>query len=249
MATFRYVRAGIALALTVIALLVCLVVIVSAWAVRSSINDGVDTGIATLDGYLDLVSDLIQQVDGGLMDMQNAVNGISQQAQQGPVAPGLTADLAARLQRLSMLVGRLQNSVTTLGRALDRTNRLPGSDAVPVTNRLQPVTDGLARVQSGINDLQAAIAQGDNSRVVALSTSIANAIADTRARLASMQATITETRASLADTQKQVPRWTLLGVLLVILLFAVFGVGQVNLLARTWIRLWQPGNRVRAHPR
>jgi hypothetical protein len=107
------------------------------------------------------------------------------------------------------------------------------------------VSDDLTRVQRDIAEMQTALVRGDGTRVVTLSTSIADTVADTRAKLAGIQANIAATQSSLAATQKEVPRYTLFGTLAIALLFGLFAVGQISLMARAWKTLRYPAGRRR----
>jgi hypothetical protein len=241
MAVARRIGAGVVLVLAAVGLLICLAVMIAVWVLRSPVNDTVDTSIDTLTGYLDNATGDIQQLDASLMDVQSAVNNVTQQAQQGLVAPNLGADLAPRLQRLSDLTGRVQGGVTTLEEGVKAVDQLPRVDASTLQGRLESVSNGLTRVQNGLNDLQTAIAQRDNPRIVTVSTAVSGAITDARAALTNAQTSIAATRASLTDARDRISRWALLGALAVTLLFALFGAGQISLIGHAWSWMRKPG--------
>jgi predicted PurR-regulated permease PerM len=240
MAIARRIGAGVVLVLAAVGLIVCLAVIVAVWAARPPVDDTVDTSVDTLVGYLDLASGDIQQVDASLVDAQGAVNSVTQQAQQGQVAPNLAADLAPRLQRLSDLTTRIQSSLGTLQKGVEAADRLPSVDTSTLQGRLERVNNGLTQVQSKMNDMQAAIAQRDNPRIAAASTTVSGAITDARNALADAQANIANTRTSLINAEEQISRWTVLAALAFTLLFLLLGAGQVSLIAHAWSWMRKP---------
>jgi uncharacterized membrane protein YccC len=236
----RRIGAGVVLVLAAVGLIVCLAVIVAVWAARPPVDDTVASSVDTLVGYLDLASGDIQQVDASLVDAQGAVNNVTQQAQQGQVAPDLGANLAPRLQRLSDLSTRIQSSLDTLQKGVAAADRLPSVDTSTLQGRLRRVENGLTQVQTRLNDMQAAIAQRDNPRIATASTAVSGAITDARGSLADAQANIANTRASLIDAKDQISRWTLGAALAFTLLFLLLGAGQVSLIAHAWTWMRKP---------
>jgi hypothetical protein len=234
----RRIAGGVVLILAVIGLHVCLGVISGTWAFRRSVNHTMNDGITTVVDYLELTATESHQVDTAFAEAQTALDGLAQLAQQGQIDPNLAPQLASRFQSLSELVGELQGSLDAFASAVDVVALVPGVDADPLVLRFQAVTDGLARIQSGITDVQAAIAQGDNPRIAMRATDTAGAIAGTRTALARTQTDIDATRMALAHAQQWLPRWTLIGALAVTLLFLLLAAGQISLIvhAQRWMR-------------
>jgi hypothetical protein len=241
--------AGTVVILASLGFLICLAVVVGTWEVRGKVNRTMDTGITTLTGYVDLASGTVQRVDAGLADMQATANGIAQQARQGSLPPDTTTALALRLQELSDLVDTLQGGLIATGTAVDAADSIPGVEAAPLQDYLRPVSGGLARAASGVDSMQVAIASNDSAQIIALSTTVAEALGDARARLAEGQADIAGTRSSLATLRAEVAHRTLLAAIVLTLLFTLFAAGQISLLCRGVAWLHRRTNTPAREPR
>lgn len=249
MAIARKIGSGTLFALAALTCLLCLAGVFGAWVGKATVDQ---TSLAAIDlvaGYLGLAGQVIENVDGGLAEVERTVGTVRQGAESlqaegagSPVALILQRtvgeDLLPRLDRLTTMAARLQGGLSSLSETIARLNRMPFVSLPPVSDDLVALDARIAEAAAQARELRGAVEALDGSRILAASERVDDRVASARASLASVQQRITATQSVLADISASLTVWSTVGAGALTLLLIIFAVGQASLayLAWGWMR-------------
>src|SRR3954451_10634042 len=157
-------RCGAALLLvgSALGVVLCLAGLIGVWAVHQPAKEFVGDTLDTLDSYLALANQTVQQVGDRTTRLRTTLDGARQElGERGDAARGaLTTRVSAALQEASGALASLRNvihtvstTVATLNRTLERLARLPGVVPPTLPDDLQALEQRLSTLGDRVDAL------------------------------------------------------------------------------------------------
>lgn len=245
----RKIGSIIVMALAVLGALICLIVLIGAWAVRPQLTTG---GVAALEaaaGYLDLAeraTGLAAQVTADTADRFTGVEtALAERREDSRAAlDQLKLDIAGRigptLRQVYDIVKGTADTIVAFNATLETANRLPGVDLPTLTPQIETVQSRLDAVLLQLEAIRGAV-----DETLPDGTPVQDALGQVAADLNGVAGSLQEwsgqlgaTRTAAQQLQTTLPgmlTWLVVGVSLLMILL---GAGQVSLFlhALGWYR-------------
>lgn len=242
----RRAAAALLLVCSALGVVLCLAALVGVWVVNQPAKNALAQTLDTLDGYLTLANQTVQQVGDGTTRLRATLDGARRQfadepraEERGAIANRVVATVresGATLATLRNVIQTLSNSLATLNRTLAQLARLPSVVPPTLPTDLQGVEQNLSAISGRLDTLEARLA--DANQALTNLGSYVDSVADElrglddrlgewTARLAAAQAAIAAAKTNLSTTVDLVS----IGLSLLLVLF---GAGQLSLVSQAW---------------
>ncbi|HEY7066999.1 MAG TPA: hypothetical protein VII06_36375 [Chloroflexota bacterium] len=245
-------RGGAALLLVCSALgvVLCVGALIGVWVVHQPAKETVADALDTLDSYLTLANQTVQQVSDRTTRLRTSLNGARRDlgaggdAGRGAITDRLTATLqgaSATLASLRNVLQALSASVATVNRTLEHLARLPGVVLPTLPADLQTLEQRVSTIGDHVDALGATVS---DVRVNLTSLTdqvgaVAGELQDLDERLDQWRERLATAQAATASAKATASRAIDLASVGLSLLLVLFGVGQVSLGIQAW-RWLQP---------
>ncbi|NJL04857.1 MAG: hypothetical protein HC911_08100 [Chloroflexaceae bacterium] len=234
----RKIGAGILVFLTALGTLLCLVILIGAWAARPAINETGTSLAATISEYLTLADGGLTQITGILDDTQTRLTDDSEQVDQLDAA---AEELATGVRRLVSFARQLHEGLNTMNDTIVLLNRtIPNSNIPTMTNELAQLDRQLETLADQIQAFRTRLAAAgvskpsDDAIISSLLGDISTNIGTMKSQIDTTQVTVQRTITQLGVVQANLALWTALLATGVSLVMLLLGAGQVSLLLRAW---------------
>jgi septal ring factor EnvC (AmiA/AmiB activator) len=252
MNVLRRCGAALLLVCSLLGFALCLGGVIGVWIVHQPAKEFVGDTLDTLDSYLTLASQTVQQVNDRTTRLRTTLDNAREElnargvAERGAITARLTPALqeaSGTLVSLGNVMQALSNSMATANRALGHMARLPGFVPPTLPDDLQTLEQRLSTIADRVDTLGATVSDASvqlaslTDRLRAVQTELQDLdqqLDQWTARLATAQTTIASAKATA-------PTVIDLASVGLSLLFVLFGVGQVSLGILAW-RWLQPGS-------
>jgi hypothetical protein len=246
-------RCGAALLLVVSALglALCLGGLIGVWVVHQPAKEFVGDTLDTLDSYLTLANQTVQQVNDRTTRLRTTLDNARQElsargvAGRGAITDRLTPALqeaSTTLVSLGNVIQALSNSMATVNRALGHMANLPGFVPPTLPDDLQTLEQRLSTIADRVNTL-GATASDASVQLASLTDRLRAVQADLQdldERLDQSKARLATAQTTIASAKATAPTVIDLASVGLSILLVLFGVGQVSLGLQAW-RWLQPG--------
>jgi len=229
----------------------CLGGVVGVWVVHQPAKEVVGDTLDTLDSYLMLANQTVQQVGDRMTRLRTTLDGARRDLVAGGDAGrgAITARVTAALQEASAALTTLRNTVqavstgvATVNRALGHLARIPGVVPPTLPDDLQALEGSLITIGGHVDTLGVAVS--DVSLGLTSLTDRLGAVSDELQgmddRLDQWTARLATARSTIASAKAAVSTAIDLAAVGLSLLLVVFGAGQVSLGIQAWRWLQPP---------
>jgi hypothetical protein len=243
-------RCGAALLLVFGALGValCLGALVGVWVVHQPAADAISSTLDTLDGYLTLANQTVEQISDTTTRLQLLTEVAGPELDdedRGAIAVRASVavqEATSTLTRLRNTVQDWSNSVGTWNRTLAGLERLPGLVPPSVSDALQGIEGSLSAISARMGTLELALSGASRglTRVSEVLSAISGELQALNDQLDQWALRLTTARAAIASAKATAATVLILTSVGLSLLLVLFGVGQANLCIQAWRWLRAP---------
>jgi prefoldin subunit 5 len=227
----------------------CLGALIGMWVVHQPAKELVGDTLDSLDSYLTLGQQTIQQVSDRTTRLRTVLDGARQElGERGDAARGtITTRVSAALQEASGALASLRNviqtlssGVATVNRTLERLARLPGVVPPTLPADLQALEQRLSTLGDRVDALGATVSDASLDRTILTDRlgAVSGELRDMDDLLEQLTARLATAKATTASAKATASTAITLVSVGLSLLFLLFGIGQVSLgiLAWRWLR-------------
>jgi hypothetical protein len=246
-------RGGAALLLvcSALVLLLCLGGVVGVWVVNQPAKQAIGDALETLDSYLTLADQTVQQVGERTARLRATLDGarremvVADNAGRGAITARVTVALqeaSATLATLRGVVQTLSASVATLNRTLGHLGRVPGVVPPTLPDDLQALEQSLSILGDRLDTLGAAMSDASVG-LTSLTDRIGAVSGELRGmdeRLDQWRSRLAAARSAVASAKAGAPTAIDLASVGLSLLLLLFGAGQTSLGLQAWRWLRAP---------
>jgi hypothetical protein len=246
-------RGGAALLLvcSVLGLALCLGGMVGVWVVHQPAKEFVADTLDTLDGYLTLANQTVEQAGDRLTRLRATLDGArgdlvaGGDAGRGAITPRLAGALqeaSATVATLASAVQAASTGVATVNRTLGHLARLPGVVPPTLPDDLQALEQNLTVISGHLDTLGTAVSDVSVG-LTSLTERIGGVSSELQSlddRLGQLTARLTTARSTLASAKASASTAIDLASVGLTLLLVLFGAGQVSLGLQAWRWLRAP---------
>lgn len=245
MNVLRRSGAVLLLVLSVLGVALCLGGVVGVWVVHQPAKEAASDTLDTLDSYLTLANQTVEQVGERMTRLRATLDGARRElVAGGDVGRGaITARVAAAIQEASATLATLRNVLQALSTSVARVNqtlghlaRLPGVVPPTLPDDLPTLERSLSTIGDHVDTLGAAMSDvslGLTSLTDGLGA-VSGELQAMDARLGQWTSRLATARSAIASAKAAVSTAIDLASVGLTLLFVLFGAGQVSLCIQAW---------------
>jgi hypothetical protein len=245
MNVLRRCGAALLLVLSALGVALCLGALVGVWVVHQPAKDAIVDTLDTLDSYLTLANQTVEQIGDRTTRLRPLLDGARLEPgdeDRGAITVRVTAavqEATSTLSTLRNVVEASSNSVGTWNRAL---GRLPGLVPPALTDALQGIERSLSVISARVDTLEAALSgvSLDLSRLSEVRSAVFSELQALDEQLDQWGLRLTTARAAIASAKSTAATAISLISVGLSLLFVLFGVGQATLCSQAWRWLKTP---------
>ncbi|RPI83006.1 MAG: hypothetical protein EHM41_16980 [Chloroflexi bacterium] len=242
----KKIAAGILMLLAALGLLLCLAGVFGVLAINSRVSNAIIETIDTADGYFTTIEETINNIHTRLTSLDENVDRIKDQLEETTISDAEvlrainnqidTSDMERVIEDLIITARAISDGLAAINAGLVALNQIPVVNLPTISEELAALDDRVEGLRAEFEEIQTGLtsSQDIKNRLLQPVNRLSENLNQVESSLAEGQSNINEVRASLSSTRIGIPRLIGLSGGVLVLVFVLFGAGQVLLFERAW---------------